>query len=58
MTATPTTPRPASRPELPVRLQARVIAGLRAACTVSAQLIRRIDRDVETPEDPAFRAYA
>ena len=54
-----TTPsHPAPRPELPIRLQARVIAGLRTACTFSAQLIRRIDREASTPEDPTSRAYA
>ena len=58
MPAFPTTPRPTPRPELPLRLQTRVIAGLRTACAVSAHLLRRLDRDEETPEDPSTRAYA
>lgn len=58
MSASATPTRPTPRPELPVRLQARLIAGLRTACSVSAQVLRRLDRDDETPEDPAIRAYA
>ncbi|WP_179271120.1 hypothetical protein [Rubricoccus marinus] len=58
MTATATPVRSAPRPELPVRLQARVLSGLRTACTVSAHLLRRLDRDSEAPEDPSTRAYA
>ena len=58
MTAMPRPTRETPRPALPIRLRAAVIAGLRTACAISAELIRRIDGDAPRPEDPTGRAYA
>ncbi|MEM1057080.1 MAG: hypothetical protein AAGI52_16280 [Bacteroidota bacterium] len=58
MFVAPSPMRETARREIPVRLRAAVIAGLRTACVASAQLLRRLDRDVATPEDPSSGAYA
>ena len=55
---TPSPMRQAPRLELPVRLRVAVLSGLRTACTASARLLRRLDREVATPEDPTGGAYA
>ena len=55
---TPSPSRPASRTPFPSRLQVRVLSGLRSACTASASLLRRLDRDIQPPADPTDRAYA